>query len=826
VSQVKNRFLAQMANNTVKANISGGTADPSDVSAVSTATASTFMVRDTVANVAINNITQGFTTTATAAGTTTLTVSSTYYQQFTGSTTQTVVLPSATTLVVGQSFMVMNPSTGIVTVNANGGGLIQTMAANSWAIYTVTSTGTSAGTWDSSYCVGSSSPLTTKGDIFTYSTTNARQPVPGDYGALVADSNQSTGWRSAPYTATDGKPGKNYIQYADFENGATTGWTQGTTGTLTNGLPTGTPTFGSGASGTSSISIVSSGQLAGSNSLSYANSAATTAGNMIASSSYAIDAEDQAKVLTIKFYYSVPTGASNCNFSGTSSNSYAWAIYDVTNSSWLTSAGNFNLVQTTGSGYVTGTCQTNATTANIRLVVYSANATSGAATIYLDDFYVGPQTAPSGPAMTDWIAYTPTLTGFGTSTNISFQSRRVGSDLEVKGSFTQGTPTAVQAQISVGYSGANANVTVDTTRVPASGLIGKMALGLDSSTYFTCSVLAPSANQNYVNLGVQTNAATELTAANANNFGVSGTGISVFFTVPIVGWSSNSSMSADTDTRVVAANYTGSTATITSSYSNVTFTTLSIDTHGAYSGATYTIPVTGIYDFGGQVYISGTASLNGTTIVGLSQNGSVTRENDFTYAGAVTGSVGIPFNFGSISCKAGDAIIIQVKSSITLPVITSSATENFLQIARRSGPAVITATESVNARYHGATATITGTDSPVTYTTRDFDSHSAYSGSTYTIPVSGKYQINARISTTNATGTENAAISIYKNGSQVGQQFSGSFSAGNNCDPNISDIIQCNSGDTIVIEILNSGTTPSVTSSNVRNVFSIVRVGN
>src|SRR5208282_747168 len=110
----------------------------------------------------------------------------------------------------------------------------------------------------------------------------------------------------------------------------------------------------------------------------------------------------QAKVLTVKFYYTASSGASNCNFSGTSSNSFAWAIYDVTNSSWLTSAGNFNLVQSSGCGYVTGTCQTNATTANIRLVVYNANATSGAATITLDGFYVGPQTAPSGPAMGDW----------------------------------------------------------------------------------------------------------------------------------------------------------------------------------------------------------------------------------------------------------------------------------------------------------------------------------------------------------------------------------------------------------------------------------------
>ena len=49
----------------------------------------------------IDNIKMGYTTTATAAGTTTLTVSSNYRQFFTGSTTQTIVLPVTSTLVIG-----------------------------------------------------------------------------------------------------------------------------------------------------------------------------------------------------------------------------------------------------------------------------------------------------------------------------------------------------------------------------------------------------------------------------------------------------------------------------------------------------------------------------------------------------------------------------------------------------------------------------------------------------------------------------------------------------------------------------------------------------
>ncbi len=102
----------------------------------------------------------GLTTTATAAGTTTLVVGSTYLQQFTGTTTQTVVLPDATGLTVGQSFLITNRSTGVVTVNANGGGLIQTMAAASQVLVSVVTIGTAAGTWDAAYSATSLDGLT------------------------------------------------------------------------------------------------------------------------------------------------------------------------------------------------------------------------------------------------------------------------------------------------------------------------------------------------------------------------------------------------------------------------------------------------------------------------------------------------------------------------------------------------------------------------------------------------------------------------------------------------------------------------------------------
>lgn len=91
---------------------------------------------------------ESFTTTATAAGTTTLTVSSNSVQQFTGSTTQNVVLPSGTTLANGRSFKILNASTGALTLKDNGANTLATIPADSEARVFLISNGTSNGTWD------------------------------------------------------------------------------------------------------------------------------------------------------------------------------------------------------------------------------------------------------------------------------------------------------------------------------------------------------------------------------------------------------------------------------------------------------------------------------------------------------------------------------------------------------------------------------------------------------------------------------------------------------------------------------------------------------
>lgn len=92
----------------------------------------------------------GYTTTATAAGTTTLTVASNPNQYFTGATTQTVVLPVASTMTaLGQQFRIVNLSSGTVTVNSSGGNLVASVVANTQVTITVILlSGTDALSWD------------------------------------------------------------------------------------------------------------------------------------------------------------------------------------------------------------------------------------------------------------------------------------------------------------------------------------------------------------------------------------------------------------------------------------------------------------------------------------------------------------------------------------------------------------------------------------------------------------------------------------------------------------------------------------------------------
>jgi hypothetical protein len=157
--------------------LSGGTGAPTFTTPTSNATASTIMERDSNANVKVNAVVENFSTTVTAAGTTSLTAATSPIQQFTGTTTQTVTLPDATTLSIGFQIVVLNRSTGAVTVNNHGGSLQKTVPAATQYIFTATSISTSNGVWDVSSDAGTGTVTSVSGTTNQITSTGGTTPV-------------------------------------------------------------------------------------------------------------------------------------------------------------------------------------------------------------------------------------------------------------------------------------------------------------------------------------------------------------------------------------------------------------------------------------------------------------------------------------------------------------------------------------------------------------------------------------------------------------------------------------------------------------------------
>jgi len=95
----------------------------------------------------------GYTTVATATGTTVLDNTSENLYYFTGTLNQTITLPVVTTLLLGWSFDITNNSTGLLTINSSGGNLVLTIPSGMTAMVTCIdiATNTTATAWDYGY---------------------------------------------------------------------------------------------------------------------------------------------------------------------------------------------------------------------------------------------------------------------------------------------------------------------------------------------------------------------------------------------------------------------------------------------------------------------------------------------------------------------------------------------------------------------------------------------------------------------------------------------------------------------------------------------------
>lgn len=604
---------------------------------------------------------------------------------------------------------------------------------------------------------------------------------------------------------------------------------------------------GGGAATGLTFSRSTSSPLIGTGSFSMVQANTTSLQGKGVSYPFTIDSAFQATNLSIQLNYNASTTfvasdgvTAPLNDNTTSTNAgnsdIEVFIYDVTNAILIPVSP--QVITGTGANnyQFKGTFQAASNSTSYRLIFHVASTSANATgwTFKFDNVFVGPQAQVSGAPMSDWVSFTPTGSWVSNSTYTGFY-RRVGGDMEIQVNIAlAGAPTATNLTINMptGY-------TIDTTRLANSTLhLGTfLGSGGGKSAGTPVSLLIKYSTTTAVEVGflasITTAAITLVDATHPATF-ASGDAITAWICVPVIGWGSNTVMSNDTDTRVVAVRAVGGTATVTGSYSDFTWSTVSNDSHGAFSGGlTFTVPVSGYYKFAGQIVFAGTGALNGTVNVSLFNTTTSTTllESQDTYAGAVTASFACSFSFNDVLLTAGTALKIQVKSSATLPVISASNTLNFIGIERSSGPATIAATDTVAAAYTDTAGSVIGTSiAKYAYATKVFDTHSAYGNSgIYTVPISGKYLISAMLSTVSATLLTNGAfaLAVFQSNAQKMNVFVPGNGAQTDFSTSLAGLLSCVSGETLSIQArFTTGTGTTAINAAGWNYFSINRIGN
>lgn len=738
------------------------------------------------------NLIEQATNVATAGGITTLTVSSKSIQNFTGSANQTVRLPVATTLAVGQKYEILNSSTGTLT--------IQYQDTSSFSTATV----------------GPNTSLTVR--LMDNSTAN------GVWG-VAASSGKGTGGGKDYLTTYLNNPGN-----GDFELGSTTGWSLAHT-TLASLIPNQASGSWTAANANLSISAVTSGKLAGSYSLQMVSTVASTPGDMLVSDAFTIDASDAAKVLTFKAFYSATSGASNLNFSGTSAASIQVYIYDVTNSAWIQPAGAYGMTQGFGVGVVTGTFQSSSNGTQYRIAFVNINASAGAFTMLMDDITISPQTTNIGPVVTDLTnTYTAVITGSTTPGTMTYSSntlswQQIGDQIRVTGNIRiSSVTTSPTGNISINLP---PNINWDPAKQSDSGRgnFGTTTSKINSINLATSflTITAPSTNSVTVASGVSSLGPFVATDE-----------LKVDFMMPIQGWSSNVQMSNDIDTRVVALSVFKSTiqAIATSVDTTVTgYDTALVDTHSSFNATTgvYTIPVSGKYKVDMTTHFVSNAT--GYRVTQILKDGVVYQYG--IIANAVSGDGTSTSASAIIDCTAGTQISQRVyQTSGGLLNIRALSNATSIHINRLSGPAVIAATESVNVVYETSAGQSipTGSNTTVVFGTKVKDSHGTYNSSTgiWTCAVSGSYLLNANVGfVANATGIRR--IQAVQAGS-ASVTRKGQLMTATSTDTNTVNIVapfQCLAGDTINVQALQtSGGALNLSTQASENYINITRVGN
>jgi len=488
-----------------------------------------------------------------------------------------------------------------------------------------------------------------------------------------------------------------------------------------------------------------------------------------------------------------------------------------------------------------------------RLCLHVASTSTASYQLAFDSFSVGPQSLQSGTPITDYKDMGPITVGATTTAPTKgatklvdrILARRVGDVAELVYDYSQSTagtsgsgiylfslpsglafdPIKVSYSSSIGHARTNNSSSVGLGFVTSDNAVGYngvvSAIAYDSNRFFLKVITSQTTT------GAGDVAVDEEIGSSAFGLASSNCGIRISIKAPILGWGSSVQMISDAgDGRVVAAKVGGSSSgqSLTAGVTNLIFSNVDRDTHGAYNTTTgiYTAPLSGFYHIAGAVRTS-----------------TSTGQAWSTYVNGILGpSISLQFTgqFGSFSggafLNAGDQLAIRCDYNVAIAASTGSA-NHYLYIAREAGgSSTIGTSETVAARYTCAVAqALTTTPAVINYATVSHDTHGAVTTGAawkFRAPVSGKYRVAARFMTGLGTTVQRLNVELYKNDSLYSVLVTGTQQTvtSGRIEGSGTDIIQLFAGDAIDLRGSVSVGTNTLSGEAIYNFVTIERIGN
>lgn len=551
----------------------------------------------------------------------------------------------------------------------------------------------------------------------------------------------------------------------------------------------------------------------------------------------AIDTADQGKVLEVSYDYTTST-----NFVDGDMRMF---IYDVTNSV-LIEPQQRDIRATSGNGKYKSFFQANSNSLSYRVAFHVATTSALAYDFKIDNVFVGPSIASgTGAIVTDWVAYTPTLThasGGLTNGTITGDYSRVGDSLRIRGriAFTGTTAAFNQLRFSL-----PAGLSIDTAKLLSSAFDSHVGTALIADTgtadyigrvyYFSPTVL-----------GIQhcSVSGTIIRTSNMNDttpFAFGNTDIiSWEAAIPIVGWSSGVQLASQGTNQVVAFQASMSATSYTSATTNKTpFNNAVVNAGGAFDTTNnrFVCPQSGSYRFSANLFFA--RNTGGTFMTDsncwLYKNGSLhTILQKEGHGGANVFTTKASGGSIVVSAVKGDYFEIFHNASVTsgtyeVDVGSKFAGELILGNQTIGMDEVVAASYTTNAGQginNGALTTVLVED-------RNFDTHNAYNTSTgeYTIPVAGFYKMDCKFLFSLYNGWalgEEAYALIYVNGVQKAYyiyEFPASAGASIYISVSVGYQASLVKGDIITFRTLqNSGVSVALEADGNNNQMSIMKI--